>query len=94
MNIVITGSSNGIGKALANRFLIEGEDKVVISSRSKDRVDSLIEEFKAKFPSDNVFGTICDVSNAEDVENSRNPEFHTPIDMKIIMACFPLKPII
>jgi len=67
MNIVITGSSKGIGKALANRCLIEG-DRVLISSRSQENVNTTVEEFQLKYPKENVFGTTCDVSNANDVD--------------------------
>ena len=67
MNIVITGSSKGIGKALANRCLIEG-DRVIISSRSQENVNTAVEEFQLKYPKENVFGAVCDVSNASDVD--------------------------
>ena len=45
MNIIITGSSKGIGFALAKEFLHHG-DKVVISSRSEERINKAIEGLK------------------------------------------------
>ena len=54
MNIVITGSTRGIGKALANKFLEFG-DKVVITSRSNDAVKKAIDEFGEKYGAENVF---------------------------------------
>ncbi|MHA1520824.1 MAG: SDR family oxidoreductase [Promethearchaeota archaeon] len=67
MNIVITGSSKGIGKALARKFLKFG-DKVIICSRSQETVESTVAEFKKEFESENVFGIPCNVVQAEDVE--------------------------
>ena len=48
MHIVITGSSKGIGKALARKFLELG-DTVIICSRSQEAVDATVKEFKAAF---------------------------------------------
>ena len=68
MNIVITGSTKGIGKALANKFLESG-DIVVISSRSNDAVKSAIDEFGEKYGAKNVFGIPCDVTDAQQVDS-------------------------
>jgi NAD(P)-dependent dehydrogenase (short-subunit alcohol dehydrogenase family) len=58
---IITGSTSGIGKAIANWFLREG-CKVAICSRTEERVDKTLSEFKEKF-GDSVFGMICDVTD-------------------------------
>jgi chlorophyll(ide) b reductase len=67
MNVVITGSTMGIGKAMANEFLKHG-DNVVISSRNPDRVDSVVAELQGKYPDQKIVGTTCDVGNPDDVE--------------------------
>ncbi|UYP44790.1 3-phenylpropionate-dihydrodiol/cinnamic acid-dihydrodiol dehydrogenase [Candidatus Lokiarchaeum ossiferum] len=67
MHVVITGSSKGIGKALAQKFLDFG-DKVIISSRSQDAIDSTVAEFENIYGPENVFGIPCDVVQAEDIE--------------------------
>jgi len=68
MNIVITGSTRGIGKALANKFLEFG-DKVVITSRSNDAVKQVNDEFGKKYGAENVFGIPCDVTDERQVDS-------------------------
>ena len=66
MNVVITGSTKGIGKAMAYEFLKHG-DNVVISSRKQERVDSVIDELQKIFSEQNVYGITCDVGNPNDI---------------------------
>ncbi|NTV45080.1 MAG: SDR family oxidoreductase [Chlorobiales bacterium] len=61
--VIITGSTKGIGKAIAKRFVDEGA-KVVITSSSQRNVDNAVKEF----PGQNAFGMACDVTNYDDVE--------------------------
>lgn len=61
---LITGSTKGIGKAIAKRFLDEGA-KVVISSRNWSNIDKTISEFQ----SPNAKGKSCDVSRYGEVES-------------------------
>lgn len=84
MHVVITGSSKGIGKALAQKFLEFG-DKVIISSRSQEAVDSTVTEFKNEFGPENVFGISCNVVQAEDIDQliSFAVEKFGPIDIWI-----------
>ncbi|CAH9131390.1 unnamed protein product [Cuscuta epithymum] len=80
-NVVITGSTRGLGKALAREFLLSG-DRVVITSRSPESVDMTIKEleddlnqimrtttgsYKKKWDHAKVLGIACDVSQPEDV---------------------------
>eukprot|EP00475_Leptophrys_vorax_P023766 TRINITY_DN32665_c0_g1_i1.p1 TRINITY_DN32665_c0_g1~~TRINITY_DN32665_c0_g1_i1.p1 ORF type:complete len:395 (-),score=-9.15 TRINITY_DN32665_c0_g1_i1:243-1367(-) len=67
LNVVITGSTKGIGLALAREFLRAG-DRVVVCSRSGERVDDVVAALRAEFGQDNVQGTACDVSNPSDVK--------------------------
>ena len=53
MNIVITGSTKGIGLGMAREFLKRGHD-VVISSRRADAVDTTVTELRAEFPDRSV----------------------------------------
>ena len=67
MNIVITGSTKGIGLAMAREFLRYG-DRVVVSSRSAEGIEAAIAQLKEEFPEGEVLGLACDVSLSEDVE--------------------------
>jgi NAD(P)-dependent dehydrogenase (short-subunit alcohol dehydrogenase family) len=62
---LITGGTSGIGKKLAERFLLEG-CKVAICSRGEDHVTSTVNDLKGSF-GDRVIGFPCDVSNMASV---------------------------
>lgn len=66
LGVVITGSTKGVGRALAEEF-IKRQDRVVISSRTPELVDSTLHSLKARYPSSSVFGCVADVSNHDDV---------------------------
>ncbi|KAJ0967882.1 hypothetical protein J5N97_024799 [Dioscorea zingiberensis] len=66
-NVLITGSTKGIGLALAKEFLIAG-DNVVICSRSAERVKSTVKQLREEFGEKHVWGTVCDVRRGEDVK--------------------------
>ncbi|CAN4124195.1 unnamed protein product [Withania somnifera] len=80
-NIVITGSTRGLGKALAREFLLSG-DCVIVTSRSPESVDLTIMELednlkqavksatgsaRKKLAHAKVVGIACDVSEPVDV---------------------------
>ncbi|XP_022134271.1 chlorophyll(ide) b reductase NOL, chloroplastic [Momordica charantia] len=67
-NVLITGSTKGIGYALAKQFLKAG-DNVVICSRSAERVESSVQSLREEFGEQHVWGTKCDVREGEDVKN-------------------------
>ncbi|XP_014524282.1 chlorophyll(ide) b reductase NOL, chloroplastic isoform X2 [Vigna radiata var. radiata] len=67
-NVLITGSTKGIGYALAKEFLKAG-DNVLICSRSDERVEAAVRSLRVEFGEQYVWGTKCDVRNAEDVKN-------------------------
>ena len=60
---VITGSTMGIGRAIARRFLDEGAS-VVITSSSQAHVDASL----AAFSSERAYGVACDVSDFSEME--------------------------
>ena len=62
-NVVITGSTKGIGLALAKVFVRIG-DRVIVCSRSEGNVNEALEQLKKQFPEKNshYFGFVCDVT--------------------------------
>ena len=68
MNVVITGSTQGIGLGLAREFLRRGHD-VVISSRRPDAVEQVVAELRTGWPDRKVVGCKCDVGIYADVQN-------------------------
>lgn len=67
MNVVITGSTKGIGLGMAREFLRRGHN-VVVSSRRPDAVDRAVEELGAAYPEQTVVGQACDVADYGQVE--------------------------
>ena len=67
---IVTGSTRGIGKETALLLLKKGLN-VIISSRSQQSIDNVIQEIHDRFPSkiENVLGLKCDVSKQSDVKN-------------------------
>ena len=67
-NVVITGSTKGIGKSIAKKMFLEGHN-VVISSSNKTNVSDTYKEFvtiKDKQYKNNCFPIVADVSNDKD----------------------------
>jgi len=67
---LITGSTRGIGKETA-LLLLQKEFNVIISSRSQQSTDNVIQEIHDKFPSkkENILVLKCDVSQQSDVKS-------------------------
>ena len=67
MNVVITGSTKGIGFGMAREFLERGH-KVLITSRGQQAVDAAVDTLTADFPPENIVGKTCDVSDFAQVQ--------------------------
>ena len=65
-SVVITGSTKGIGLGLAKEFLKRG-CSVVISARSKDKLEQEERKLKEEFDKDKVMGQTCDVTDFNQV---------------------------
>lgn len=65
--IVITGSTRGIGFAMARSFLKRG-CRVVISGRKQNLVDVAVERLSKEYASENVVGFACDVAEFSQME--------------------------
>lgn len=64
--VLVTASSKGIAKAVADTFLSE-ECNVAICSRNKDDLVKTAEEMKSKYKSE-PFWCVCDQNKASDIE--------------------------
>ena len=66
INALITGGSQGLGKAIAEHFLREGAN-VCVCARNETELAATHGELKAKFPSQRVLAKTCDVSSESQV---------------------------
>jgi NAD(P)-dependent dehydrogenase (short-subunit alcohol dehydrogenase family) len=64
--VFISGSTAGIGFAIAQRFLQEGA-RVVINGRTKDSIDKAVDQLKASVANAKVSGIAADFSNVDEV---------------------------
>lgn len=64
--VVVTGSTRGIGRGLANAFLARGCN-VVVAGRAATAVERVVAELNSRHPG-RVAGTDCDITKVEDLE--------------------------
>lgn len=81
---LITGSTSGIGKKIAELFLREG-CKVAICSRKEDSVKATLDEFKKEF-GDSVIGMPCDVSDPNGIKSCVDKTIETFGSIRILVA--------
>lgn len=67
MNVVVTGSTKGIGFGLAREFLQRGHD-VVVSSRGSAAVEKAVTALRTAYPGRKVVGKVCDVADYGQVQ--------------------------
>ena len=66
MNVIITGASKGIGKAIALKFISEGHS-VAICARTKNHLDAFEDEAKLINPNINILTEAIDISKIDEV---------------------------
>ena len=62
-SVVITGSTRGIGRGLAEQFLARG-CRVMVSGRSQQAVDAVVEQLAQQAGAENVAGKACEIADA------------------------------
>ena len=66
-NVVITGSTRGIGLGLAKEFLRKG-CRVVISGRDSGQVSQVVGQLTLKFGPERIHGQACDVTDYQQLQ--------------------------
>ena len=68
---IITGSSSGIGYAVADKYLSEGAKVVVCGLNPKDTKNA-VDKLSLKYDINNILGVTVNVKNTSDIENLFN----------------------
>jgi short-subunit dehydrogenase len=66
MNIIVTGASMGIGKAIAAKFAAEG-NTLLLCSRGQKRLYDTVDELQTANPHSIIKGMSCDLANQQEV---------------------------
>lgn len=66
-NIIVTGASRGIGKAILEKYASEGWN-IAFNSIDTNSVQKTTEELKNKYPNIKIYSEACDMSIQKDVE--------------------------
>jgi NADP-dependent 3-hydroxy acid dehydrogenase YdfG len=70
MNIVITGASRGLGKAIAMAFAEDGQPhNLFLCAKTRATLEQAGDELKKKFPKINVYTQACDVTNKNELRD-------------------------
>jgi NADP-dependent 3-hydroxy acid dehydrogenase YdfG len=62
--VLVTGSTSGIGKAIAVKLLEEGA-QVIINGRSQERIDAVIRELQ---PMGKIYSVAADIATVTEAE--------------------------
>ncbi len=65
---IVTGSTHGIGRAIAERMAQHGA-RVVISSRTPADCDARVAEINEKYAEERAIGVPCDLSDVDQIRN-------------------------
>ena len=76
-NAIITGSSKGIGKAIAYRMAEHGA-RVIITSRKIDACEEVANEINSQFGADKAKAIVCNIGDKEQIKNlyTKSKEFY------------------
>lgn len=70
MNIVITGASKGLGKAIAVAFARDGQhNNLFLCARTEATLKETVQELASAYPQVNVHSKTCDVADKNDLKD-------------------------
>src|SRR6185312_8828070 len=78
--VLITGSTDGLGKALATK-LLEQHAHVIIHGRSQEKIDQTINELRELYPTHAIHSLLCDLTDTDAVKR----EFSTIKTLDILV---------
>lgn len=91
--VLVTGSTMGIGKGIAEGFIKEGT-RVIINGRTSPKVQDTVAEFRAKYPGADISGIAADLTKLEEANRLYDEATKTgPLDVLVNnVGIFPVVP--
>lgn len=83
--VLVTGSSRGIGFAIARSFLSE-DARVIITSNNKKELTEVKAKLTAEFGSSRVFAFVCDFTKSSTIDTLKNDVFAVVGGLDILIA--------
>lgn len=68
MNVIITGATKGMGRAIAEKFAGEGYS-LIVCARSKEDLEEMKKVFSERFPDISVQTTVADIGDVDQVKS-------------------------
>ena len=84
MNVIITGGTKGIGRAIAEKFAAEGHD-IITCSRNQQDLDELVTTFKNQYPSISVQVKVVHLEDVKQVKAFANWILDLPVSPEILI---------
>lgn len=66
-SVIVTGASQGLGKAIATAFAKEGA-KVCLSSRNEEKLQKAVTDIRSETGNENVHYVVCNMKNDDDIK--------------------------
>jgi 3-oxoacyl-[acyl-carrier protein] reductase len=67
-NIIVTGASRGIGKAIVQTAMAEGANVAFTYLNSTDEAEAIVKDMATKYPDQRCIASQCDVADTEEME--------------------------
>ncbi len=84
MNVVITGASRGLGKAMSEKFAANGND-LFITSKNEMRLYKILEELQTKFPNITMRAKAFDLAKKDEAIAFANWVLHFGVSPDILI---------
>ena len=86
MNLVITGASRGLGKAIAEKFAGDGHGHtLLLSARNRSKLEATANELRTTFPGVTIHTFDCDISDKAAVSSFAEWIMHTVDEVDILV---------
>lgn len=83
-SVIVTASSEGIGKEIAKEFAKE-ETNLILSSRNEEKLQKAVVEIKKQTGNENIHSVVCDITRSDDIQRlvMRTARWYKTVDVLV-----------